>query len=216
MKLHSVIVTHNRLALTQRVIESYLETVTLPFNLLVVDNASTDGTQEWLLDSHLRYGISLLTENRFPGFATNLGFSRAPQDATLLHRQDNDFAFQEGWDKQVVTAFKRSPKLGQLGLRTDKEELFAPWNVGGCCVIRRELWDQGLRYDERPWGEYPVGYSEDSFLSPAVREMGYNWRRVKKPCLESLASGDWDDPYYERSYGIRGIKPPKPGVDGLA
>ncbi len=72
-------------------------------------------------------------------------------------------------------------------------------------VIRRELWDAGLRYDERPWPEYPAGYSEDSFLSPAVRDMGWRWCRVRRPCIESLASGDLSDPYYQRSYGERGI-----------
>jgi len=48
LKLHTVFITYNRLELTKRTIESYLETVTLPFSLWVVDNASTDGTQEWI------------------------------------------------------------------------------------------------------------------------------------------------------------------------
>ena len=74
-------------------------------------------------------------------------------------------------------------------------------------VIRRELWDAGLRYDERPWPEYPPGYSEDSFLSPAVEAMGYSWTRVKEPAIRSLASGDWSDPYYATSYRDRGIRP---------
>lgn len=208
MKLHTVIITHNRLELTKQVVESYLATVSLPHTLVVVDNASTDGTREWLLHD-FDYGIHLLNENLYPGRACNIGFSVAPPDATLLHRQDNDFAFVEGWDLQVVKAFEK-PTLGQLGLRTNAEEDGkgnGRWNVGGCCVIRRELWDKGLRYDERPWGEYPPGFSEDSFLSPAVTEMGYKWTRVREPCLTSLASGDWNDEYYEKSYRIRGIEP---------
>jgi len=205
LKIHTVIVSYNRLELTKQVISSYLETVTLPFSLIVVDNGSDEETRDWLLNDY-DYGLSLLNENKFPGYACNRGWERAPGDAVLLHRADNDFAFREGWCEQVIAAFK-NPNLGQLGLRTNEEEAAASWNCGGCCVIRRELWDKGLRYDERPWGEYPIGHSEDSYFSPAVVEMGYRWTRVKRPALISLASGDWSDSYYQRSYGIRGIKP---------
>ena len=210
MKIHSVIVSYNRPDLTEKVVKSYLDTVTLPFSLVIVDNCSDEETVGILsaLCAERHFRVQYLERNFYPGYATNRGFEMAPDDATLLHRQDNDFAFLDGWCEQVVSAFS-SKNLGQLGLRTDKEEMFAQWNVGGCCVIRRELWDQGLRYDERPWGEYPAGYSEDSFLSPAVVEMGYRWNRVRRACLVSLASGDWDDPYYEQSYSQRGIRRPE-------
>ena len=84
-------------------------------------------------------------------------------------------------------------------------------NVGGNCVIRRELWDKGLRYDERPWPElrdsYGDGYTEDSIMGRQVRRYGWRWDRVERPCIQNLASGDWADRYYQESYGIRGIRP---------
>ena len=206
MKLHTVFVTFNRLELTKQAIESYLETVSAPAEWWVVDNGSTDGTMEWLLQNH-PYNCVLLRENRYPGPATNLGWSDAKDDVTHLHRADNDFAFLLGWCEEVERIFQ-SDKVGQVGLRTDEEEMYARWNVGGNCVIRRELWDKGLRYDERPWPEYPPGYSEDSFLSPAVVEMGYTWTRVKRPCIRSLSQESWDDPYYAGSWGDRNIKRP--------
>ena len=205
MKLHTVFITFNRLELTKQAISSYLETVTVSHTLVVVDNASTDGTREWLLDD-FDYGIHLLSKNRYPGFACNLGWERAPGDADFLHRADNDFKFLPGWCEQIKQMF-RTKKVGQVGLRTDEEEVYAKWNVGGNCVIRRSLWDAGLRYDERPWPEYPPGYSEDSFFSPAVEALGYTWKRVKMPAIESLASGDMSDPYYQKAYGDRGIVP---------
>lgn len=215
MKLHTCIISYNRLELTKQVISSYLETVNVPHTLVVVDNASDAETQEWLLTEY-HYGLCLLGGNRYPGFACNLGWGMAPSDADFLHRADNDFKFLPGWCEQVKMRFRRQ-KVGQVGLRTDAEEMYAKWNVGGNCVIRRSLWDRGLRYDERPWHKFPPGYSEDSFLSPAVEEMGYRWTRVKRPCIETLASGDWADPYYQRSYGDRGIvqdpeDPSRPGT----
>jgi len=207
MKLHTVFITHNRLELTKETILSYRATVHCPFTFCVVDNDSSDDTQRWLLNSG--FDIHLLKENRYPGYATNMGWSHAPADATHLHRSDNDMEYLPGWCEQVEHIFQ-SEKVGQVGLRTDEEDEFAQ-NTGGNCVIRRELFDAGLRYDERPWpqirAEVGDGYSEDSFFSARVKQMGYTWTRVKRPCIRNLASGDWKDPYYVESYGVRGIRP---------
>jgi hypothetical protein len=209
VKIHTVFITYNRLELTKQAIESYLETVSVPFTYYVTDNASSDGTHGWLYAKdhpHCSFGT-----NHYPGLAANFGWERAPEDAGLLHRADNDFKFLPGWSDEVERMFSENPKLGQLGLRTDREENWEPGNTGGNCVIRRELWDAGLRYDETPWPEirarYGDGYSEDSFFSGQVEAMGYEWTRVKRPCIQNLASGDWGDSYYQESYGIRGIRP---------
>jgi hypothetical protein len=204
MTLHTVFITYNRLELTKQAIESYLETVSVPYTYYVVDNASSDGTHGWLYAKghpHCSAG-----SNWYPGKACNFGWEMAPDDACFLHRADNDFAFLPGWCEEVEERFLDA-ELGQLGLRTDEEEQWAPGNVGGNNIIRRELWDQGLRYKEKPWTQYPPGYSEDSYFSPAVVRMGYCWDRVKRPCIRSLASGDWGDSYYAKSYGDRGITP---------
>lgn len=202
MKIHTCFITHDRLEVSKRAIASYLETVSAPFTFVVVDNRSRDGTREWLLQQD--WNISLLDRNRYPGFACNRGWERAPADADFLHRADNDFTYRDGWCEEVAERFQ-DPELGQLGLLTDSEEAFAPMNVGGNCVIRRELWDKGLRYDERPWTELDRGYSEDSYFSPAVVEMGYIWGRVQRTCIDGLTSPHPKDPYSRRTYRDRGI-----------
>jgi glycosyltransferase involved in cell wall biosynthesis len=211
MKLLTVFITHNRLELTKQAIQSYVETVTVPHRIWVADNASIDGTQEWIreaFEARLINGSILYPENHYAGFACNHAWS-ALSDETHLHRADNDFAFLPGWCDEVQRKFRHGAKLGQLGLRTNEEELSNRNNVGGNCVIKRELWEKGLRYDERPWPQIAVevgrGWSEDSLLSPAVKKMGYQWSRVRVPCIRSLASGDMSDEYYIRSYGDRGI-----------
>lgn len=221
MHLHSVVISYERLPLTRRCISSYLQTVSVPFSLIVVDNGSEPEVVEWLADwlpniSAPIHQIELLPldQNMYPGYACNRGWERMPAETTLLHRADNDFAYVDGWCDEVVKRFEENPRLGQLGLRTDREELWVESNVGGNNVIRRELWDKGLRYEEKPWSEYPAGWSEDSLFSPAVVKLGWEWGRVQRPCLVSLASGDWDDPYYAKSYGERRIKRPKDSKPG--
>ena len=205
MKLHTAFITYNRLELTKRAIKSYLETVSVPYTFVVVDNGSTDGTEEWLRDNVANY--LLLGRNTYPGFACNRGWELGDGEVTFFHRADNDFAYLRGWCEEAIRRFQVD-NIGQVGLRTGPEEMYARWNVGGNCIIRRKLWDDGLRYNETPWPDLPAGFSEDSFLSPEVVKMGYRWTRVNRPCIVSLASGDWDDEYYQKSYGDRRIERP--------
>lgn len=206
MKLHTVFVTYNRLELSKRSVASFLETVTLPFTLAIVDNGSSDGTQDWLQKfsrEHPEHKILLLPENRYPGYACNRGWELAPSDADLLQRADNDWVFLPKWCLHIQNSFKRR-KMGQVGLRTEREEPVS-WNVGGNNVILRELWDKGLRYDERPWTQLPQGHSEDTYLSPAVRAMGYRWTRVPRPCIVGISNERLSDPYYQKSWSDRKI-----------
>ena len=211
MNIHTCLVSYNRLDLTKKAIASYLETVTGPWSLVVVDNGSTDGSREWLMkrsDSEVgqRVSVILLSENKYPGFATNRGWEQAPPDTVLLHRADNDWRFLPDWETHVRLMFSANPKLGQLGMRTDQQELHNLHNVGGNCVIRKQLWDEGLRYDERPWPKIKrPGYTEDSYMSPTVSRMGWDWARVTQPCIESLADEDPHDDYYLKSWADRGI-----------
>ncbi len=195
-------VTYDRLYATQKSLESYLETVSVPWTLTIVDNGSGMETVDWLTGSGFD-DVLLFDTNMYPGYACNRGWARAPADATFLHRADNDWAYRPGWCDQLIEAFQ-DPKVGQVGLRTQKEEP-VKWNVGGNNVIRRELWDAGLRYDERPWTELPAGHSEDTYLSPAVEKMGYRWTRVAQPCIYGVSVESKDDPYYVASYTARRI-----------
>jgi glycosyltransferase involved in cell wall biosynthesis len=209
VNIHTVMITYNRLELTKQALESYFETRTGPGTLTVVDNNSTDGTQE-LLAERLPAGCTwiFLEENRYPGYACNRGWEMAPQSTVLLHRADNDFVFLPGWETHVRLMFSVNEDLGQLGLRTDEEELHNGHNVGGNCVIRKQLFDDGLRYDERPWPKIAKkvpGYTEDSFLSPKVRKMGWEWGRVQQPCIRSISVERPEDPYYRQTWADRGI-----------
>ena len=204
MRLHTVFIAYQRMELTQQAVASYLETVVLPFTYIIVDNKSSDGTRDWLAESghpHL-----LLDRNYYPGYACNRGWEQAPRKATLLQRADNDHLFLPGWCDEVQRTFHRQQRLGQLGLRSDEGDWFCKSNVGGNNLIRRKLWDSGLRYDERPWTAYPAGMSEDSYLSPAVKAMGWRWTRVKKQMIQDLAVPSRRDPYYRRSWGDRRLR----------
>ena len=212
MNLHTVVISYNRPELTRRAIESYAVTVTVPYTLTVVDNASDEETRRYLEEAFcdgLIDEIVYLPENRYPGYACNQGWALAPDEATHLHRADNDFIFLPGWCDEVKRMFASVRHLGQLGMRTDEEELDAATNVGGNCVLSRDLWDSGIRWDERPWpqlrDEVGAGWTEDSLMSMTVKAVGRVWDRVERPCIQPISVESKDDPYYQRTWSDRGI-----------
>lgn len=206
VKLHSVVISYQRLELTQQAVASYLETVTSPYCLTVVDNGSSEEVTDWILANAHNFRYILLGKNRYPGYACNRGWERAADNATVLHRADNDWRFLPGWCDELERCFDANPRWGQIGLRTNEQELHNGHNVGGNSAYRRQLWEDGLRYDERPWPKIKtMGYTEDSFMSPAVVRMGWEWGRVQQPCIESLADENPSDAYYLKSWEDRGI-----------
>lgn len=201
-RLLSCIVTHDRLELTRRTIISYLNTVDLEYRLVVVDNASSDGTREMLRDLDEIDELILLDRNVYPGAACNLGWlAAATWGADLLHRSDNDVEYRPGWCDEVERSFE-DLSLGQLGLLEERYEAGCG-SVGGNCVLRRELWDAGLRWDATPWGP---GVQEDSRMSAAVRAMGYEVARVGRDCVRHLGwEFDAYSGYYAASCAARGL-----------
>lgn len=211
MKLHTVFVTHNRLELTRRTLASYLDTVTESFHFTVVDNGSTDGTEEWLRENVGTYPSAyiLLGQNFYPGKATNLGWEISQDDVTHLHRSDNDVEYLPGWCDEVLERF-RDPNLGQLGLRTVEEE-GAHANVGGNCIIPRHLFVAGLRYCESPWTRVAF---EDGQLSHDVYRRNLEVERVQRPCIVHIGIASRDDPYYQKTFADRNITFDQYGIGG--
>jgi GT2 family glycosyltransferase len=198
--LLTVVVSFNRLELLKQTVKSYKATVTLPHSLVIVDNGSDAETVKWLRAS--KHEVRYLGENRYPGFAANFGWQDGLAASTrYLHRSDNDVEYLPGWCDEVVRMFDTHPTLGQVGLRTLEEE-GAHAAVGGNCVIRREVWEAGVRYREEPWGAI---VHEDAHMSGTVAAAGFAWARVERPCIVHQGIADMGDPYYQESMRIRGI-----------
>lgn len=204
--IHTCLISYQRLDLTRQAVASYLETVSVPHSLIVVDNGSNEDVTNWILGNSSSFHYLLLGKNKYPGYACNQGFERAPDNATVLHRADNDWRFLPGWCDEIAARFEENPRLGQIGMRTGDEELHNGHNVGGNCAFPRQIWDEGLRWDERPWPKIKtLGYTEDSFMSPEVNNMGWEWGRVQRSCIQSLADENPHDDYYIKSWKDRGI-----------
>jgi glycosyltransferase involved in cell wall biosynthesis len=164
-----VIPTYNRLSLLQRTLASVRRQSHADFEMIVVDDGSTDATREWLASN----GGSLRVveeSNRGPGAARNIGAQEA-QGEYIAFLDSDDLWFPWTLDvfARAIREHRRPNILGGKFVEfADEAELLAvqqeayeavwfsdyiassryPYYVGsGTCVVRRECF-AGVRFLE--------------------------------------------------------------------
>lgn len=86
----------------------------VPFEVIVVDNASTDGSREWL-QSHPDVRLIANTENIGFGRANNKAF--AASDAPLLFLLNNDAEVHAGAFERLLATINEDERIGVVGPR---------------------------------------------------------------------------------------------------
>ena len=112
-----VVVTYNNLALTKACLSSLDElTGYAKLELIVVDNASSDGSPEWLRD-WVQAGpdrqLILNEDNRGFAAGNNQGLRAARGEYLVM--LNNDTYVTPGWVRTLVNHMRRNPDLGLLG-----------------------------------------------------------------------------------------------------
>ncbi|MBI4635602.1 MAG: glycosyltransferase family 2 protein [Candidatus Rokubacteria bacterium] len=218
-----VLVVHNQLALTRACLES-LRATTVPFDLCVVDNGSSDGTE-----TYLHRGVP--APRCYHRNAENLGLIRALNQGARMAESEflcflhNDTEMREPrWLERLRAAVEAGPSVGLAGLygarrvrrdgrypsRTIVHCLDGSANLrspvvevaavdGVCLFLRRALLESIGGFDEG----YGFFHGYDRDLSFAVREAG--WRCVAV-----------DAPFVHRGGGTRtGESAPVPPAEDL-
>lgn len=230
MKLLICLITYNRLNYTKKTLKSLINTIDVPYYLVAIDNDSTDKTREWLENNGPQDLLILNSDNYYPGRACNIGWARGLKeypDATHLMRLDNDMEFEKRWATKAEEYFDTIPPLGQLGLDDSALDAFNgderyvtavqdklinawPGNIGGPCIIRREIYDLGARYDETPWYDEHTKMTtpqEDVKFSLSMHKYGYIYGHPTEKLAQTFANKDnWSDypDYYKKTFEERG------------
>jgi GT2 family glycosyltransferase len=117
-----VLVTYNNVELTRLCLASLQRCAgPTPFELIVVDNASSDGTQAWLRELESR----ALVPMRVIANETNRGFAPANNQAAELARGDvlillnNDTVLTPGWLDRLVAVLDGDRSIGMVGPATN-------------------------------------------------------------------------------------------------
>ncbi|GFN31007.1 hypothetical protein PCURB6_12670 [Paenibacillus curdlanolyticus] len=193
-----IIPTYNQGKYLKSCIESIIDHTDLPYEIIVVDNASTDGTKAYLeeIGTHIRYRI--LDHNRGFAGAVNIGLMMAKGRTIVL--LNNDTLVTENWLDNMLTCLYSDETIGLVGPVTnyisggqridvpytkieDMHEFAKQRNVsdpnqwvrtdrltGFCLLFRRELLEQAGYLDEG----YELGNFEDDDFNIRVRLLGYS------------------------------------------
>lgn len=111
-----IILTYNCLEYTKKCLFSIKKYTDVPYELIVVDNGSSDGTVEYLKQFS---DINLIENKTNKGFSigNNQGIKVAKGDYILL--LNNDTIVTEGWLRRMISHFDAEESIGLIGPRTN-------------------------------------------------------------------------------------------------
>ena len=115
-KVNIGMVTYNRLELTKKAIDSITMYTDYPYTLTVVDNNSTDGTQEYLksLYRNTVHNLVLLDKNIGVAKASNIAWQM--EDCDYYMKFDNDIVvITLNWLTKMVNVLKEIKQAGTVG-----------------------------------------------------------------------------------------------------
>lgn len=151
-----VIPVCNELGYTRQCIDSLRLVTDEPYELVVVDNGSTDGTADYLralaaADPRVR-AITNPTNAGFPA-AVNQGIRAAAGTQVLL--LNNDTVLPTGWLRRLLAALHADPAVGLVGPCSNRVsgEQCVPVTYDGLAELDGFAWD---------WGRSRAGATEDT------------------------------------------------------
>jgi len=229
MKVSLVMPVYNQLVHTMQCLESILRLPDKGDEVIIVDNASTDGTPEYLQS----VGVTVITN------ATNLGCAKAWNQGIRASRGavvgilSNDIVVTPGWLPALLRFMEQrghgivSPAMreGPLDYELDRyaaeftetcQEVTRPGLLGPCMVVRREvfekagLFDEGFSYGgcedvDFLWQAQKAGITAGVTGSAFIHHFGMVTQKAIKKA-ETSAYATQNLAYFERKWGrtVRG------------
>lgn len=150
------VVTMNRGAKLRQTVETIWRTATEPYELIVVDNGSTEeATLEFLAELDGRAKVIRNATNVGLSKATNQGLAAGSADC-LIHMDDDVVLTQPGWNqtlRQFLDAHPEvgiaAPNRGPVGAIRHPGFLEVRWFLGMVWALRRSIFTEIGGYDEQ-------------------------------------------------------------------
>ena len=116
-----VVLTHNKLSVTARCLESLLGLTYPAWELIVIDNGSTDGTMDWLSSFrsrvlHVGVNVTLHANESNVGCSTSRNQGIELARGSWIAFLDNDIALRtRSWVERLKDAVESDPAAGMAG-----------------------------------------------------------------------------------------------------
>jgi len=200
-KTSIIIPAHNNLHLTRLCVDSIFRHTTWPnYEIVIVDNASSDGTADYLHELAARYAnVRCIFNERNAGFARAINQGIAAAGGDYLVFLNNDTIVARGWLTAMIRYLEAHPDVGMIGPATNLAGNEAKIDVDYTTVEEMEAFAE--RYTREHAGEaleprmlgffclviprrvldqvgllderFGIGMFEDDDLSLRVRRAGY-------------------------------------------
>ena len=178
-------ITYERLGLLERLVESVDELTTSPYQLVVADDGSRDGTAEWCRDRGLRV---IFGENRGVAWNKNRALFALAQlgcDAMVL-LEDDAHPVVRGWERDWIEGTRKwdhlacDPKVDRhavSGTGTSDDPFVSPAATGFCMSVSADVLGLVGFYDSRFRG---YGH-EHAEWTTRIKRAGYGFRVITLP-----------------------------------
>lgn len=192
-----MVVTYNRLALTKQTLDNLFKNTLTPYHLVIIDNASSDGTVEYLesffseqkSDNFLGYKIIKNKENRGIAIGRNQGLLHSYPEDDWLCTLDNDVLVSENWLGKCIDVLKANRNYGMIGLNMENNrypivnlngqefQRKPQGNLGTACAVFPRTLHKMIGFFNTEYGLYG---EEDSDFGFRARVVGYQLGYIKE------------------------------------
>lgn len=207
-----MMVTYNRLELTKQTLDCLFANTDYPFNLIVVDNASSDGTADFI---YSYCGDKIGTSEHFKGFKVqrneqNLGIAVGRNQALQMAEDewlatiDNDVWLPKSWLTECISILSQNSKYGMIGVNMESKSYplikvgNLEWqnkhqgNLGTACAVFNRSLHKLVGYFNTEYGLYG---EEDADFGMRVRVVGFRMGYIKENGRH-LGEGEMDKGEY--------------------
>lgn len=194
-----IMLTYNAIEYTKKCVKSILRFTKYPYEIIFVDNASTDGSLQYLRELVDQNENFRLIENKTnKGFAGGNNQGVAVAEGKYVMLLNNDVLVSEDWLTRLVTSLEKHDKIGIVGpvtnhisgrqsytgqyegddylqfekfIRKENKGKLTPRRrlAGFAMLMRKNVFEDVNGFDET----FGVGNFEDDDLSLKVRSKGF-------------------------------------------
>lgn len=195
-----IILTYGQLTYTKQCLESlfeYTSQVRSAYEVIMVDNGSTDGTKEYLQGLEQAGKIKAIYNQDNRGFPAGVNQGAKIAQGEYLCLLGNDTLLTEGWLEKLLRCIKSDNKIALVGPYTNhssgyqqvnpqpnykgqeelkkyaekfsNEEKYVDFIVFFCTLIKCKVWEEIGGLDE----DFGIGNFEDNLFNYRCLEKGY-------------------------------------------